>query len=502
MSTFDLPLCTAAILVPLFGAIAIRRVVHRDHARGWSVLVACLTLAITVAAALVVYAAPEHPFFADPWRLGLSGASRPMLGVDGLSAALSVFVALVTIVTLVATPRGVLDSRAASAVLLGQATTLLAFHALDGWLFVLGWTASSIPAFTEIRRAAQPKDVRSSTRIYAIYLFGSAVLLGIATALLARLGASAGMDAPLHLPALASAVLPRAGAWPVIVLFALAILLREGIVPFHSWVPALFERVPPVVLIPTVVPQLGAYLLVRIAIPAFPGMMHAALPSVADLALFTAIYGAFVGLAQRDLHRAVGSLVMSQSALVFVGLECDNVEGVAGGLILWITVGLAMTGLMLAVAAIDARVGPRQLRTFTGLASRAPWLAALFLILGMANVWLPGTLGFVGEDMLVHGVLATYPGVGIAVIFASAINGFSVLRAFSYVFLGPPPPNLPQVGSLLPRERVALVGVVVLLAIGGIFPGPAVAVRAWAAERIVARGSPAVIAPAVATQPR
>jgi len=490
VNAFDLPLCSAAIAVPLLGALAIRGIVHRDHARAWSVVIAIAALAVAVAAAIPVYTAPEHPFFADPWQLAVSGLARPMLGIDGLSAALVVFVALVTLITLIAAPRGVLDARAASALLLGESMTLLAFCALDGWLLVLGWTASLIPGFTEIRRNAQPKDVRPASRIYAMYLFSSAVLLGIAMALLARFGAAAGLEAPLDLPALATSVLPRAGAWTIIVLLAVAILLREGIVPFHSWVPALFERVPPLVLVPTVVPQLGAYLLVRVAIPAFPGMIHAALPSVADLALFTAIYGAFVGLAQRDLHRAVGSLVMSQSALVFVGLECDNVEGVAGGLILWITVGLAMTGLMLSVAAIDARVGPRELRRFTGLAQRAPWLAALFLILGLANVWLPGTLGFVGEDMLVHGVLATYPGVGIAVIVASAINGFSVLRAFSYVFLGPPPANLPAVGALLSRERVALVGVVVLLAIGGVFPGPAVAMRSWAAHRIVERSSP------------
>jgi NADH-quinone oxidoreductase subunit M len=231
---------------------------------------------------------------------------------------------------------------------------------------------------------------------------------------------------------------------------------------------------------------------VRLVLLPFPGVLHGVTPSVADLALFTAVYGAFLGLAQRDLRRAVGCLVMSQSALVFVGLECDNVEGVAGGLVLWITIGTAMTGLVLAVAAVHARVGPRKLDRFTGLAARAPWLAALFLILGLANVWLPGTIGFVGEDLLVHGVLAAFPGVGIAIILASALNGFNVLRAFTYVFLGPSPSDLPAVGQLLPRERLALVGIVVLLVLPGILPGPFVALRASAAEDIVRRVGAAV----------
>jgi hypothetical protein len=90
------------------------------------------------------------------------------------------------------------------------------------------------------------------------------------------------------------------------------------------------------------------------------------------------------------------------------------------------------------------------------------------------------------EDLLVHGVLETFPGVGLAIIVASALNGFNVLRAFTFVFLGPPPAGLPAVGALVPRERLVLVGIVVVLALGGLVPGPIVALRGPAAAAIVA----------------
>jgi NADH-quinone oxidoreductase subunit M len=489
VNAFELPLLLAIVLVPLVGAWPVRRFTHRDRARGLALIAAGITLALACAAAYAVYEIPTHDWIADPAGFAVLGGPQHVLAIDGLSAILVVFTSLATFAILLAAPRGQLDPRAASAILSTQAATVLAFCALDTWLLLIGWCASLVPGFFEVRRAAAPGEVRFASRLYVLYLFGSAVLLAVGLALSIPLALAAGVEAPMHLPALAVAELPRAGALPVVGTLAIAVLLRAGLVPFHSWVPALCERVPPLVLLPVLLSQLGAYAFVRLVVAPFPGAMHATTPSVADLALITAVYGAFLGLAQTQLRRVVGCLVMSQSALVFVGLECDNVEGVAGGLVLWLTVGIAMTGFILAVASIHSRLGPRRLDRLSGLASRAPFLAALFLVLGLANVWLPGTLGFVGEDLLVHGVLATFPGVGIAIIVASAINGFTVLRAFTYVFLGPAPQDLPAVGQLLPRERLVLVGIVALLALGGMLPGPIVALRGPAAARIVQRGA-------------
>jgi NADH-quinone oxidoreductase subunit M len=487
MTAFDLPIIAVVVAVPLLGGVPIARIAHRDRARRLALVVAGLTLVLACTAAFFVYTNTGHGLVTDPGFVAF-GRSHRLLGLDGFSAILVVFDAVATLAILLAAPRGQLDSRAAGALLATEASTLLAFSALDSWLLLLGWGGSLIPGWFEVRRAAAPEHARFAGRIYALYLFGSTALLAAGIALSIPLALGAGVDAPMHLPALADADLPRAGALPVLALLSVAVLLRSGLVPFHSWIPALCERVPPLVLLPVLLSQLGAYAFVRLLIEPFPGAMHATTPSVADVALVTAVYGAFLGLAQNQLRRAVGCLVMSQSALVFVGLECDNVEGVAGGLVLWMTVGIAMTGFVLAVASIHSRVGPRRLDRLAGLAARAPFLAALFLVLGLANVWLPGTLGFVGEDLLVHGVLATFPGVGIAIVVASALNGFTVLRAFTFVFLGPTPPDLPAVGRLLPRERLVLVGIVALLAFGGLAPGPWVALRGPAAERIVQRG--------------
>src|SRR5690606_14266844 len=135
--------------------------------------------------------------------------------------------------------------------------------------------------------------------------------------------------------------------------------------------------------------------------------------------------------------------------------ECANAVGQAGALLLWLSVGLALTGLMLAAAAVEARCGRLDLKGSAGLAARTPILARAFLLLGLAGVGLPGTLGFVSEDLLFHGVLEAFPQVGVLIVVATAMNGFNVLRLYFAVFHGPPR-AAPPVGDALPRERAAL----------------------------------------------
>lgn len=477
MNGFATAVLLAIVVIPLVAGLAIRPMARRNRARVIGAIAAGLGLVLAIAAAWSVYGGHAG----DLWR---DRAAHPWLAIDEFSAALLVLEAVASLAILVAAPSGALDARMASAVLLVEATTQLAFCAVDDWLLVSAWTAALVPCWLEIRRV-EGSEGRVARRVFALYMFGSSVAFAAGVVWLTAVASRAGIDAPMSMPALAAAGLSTDAALPAIALLSIAVVLRAGLVPLHSWLPALSEIVHPLVLLPILVPQLGAYLLVRLIIAPFPGALESFVPSIADLALITAVYGALLGLTQRYLRRIVACLVMSQSAVVFVGLECDNVEGVAGGMMLWLAAGLATTGFVLTVVAVLSRIGPRKLDRFTGLVARAPLLTALFLVLGLASVSLPGTLGFAGEDMLVHGVLETFPSAGIAIFVAGAANGYNVLRAFTFLFLGPAPSDLPHVGPLLRHERWVLVAIVAMLVIGGLAPGPVVALRSEAARELV-----------------
>ena len=100
--------------------------------------------------------------------------------------------------------------------------------------------------------------------------------------------------------------------------------------PFHAWVPEVFDhgRLGPAILFSA--PQVGAYMTVVLIVPrASPDLLR----MIAILALGTAVYGAALALVQTSARRACGYLFMSQSALVMAGLDCTSVSALAGGLL-------------------------------------------------------------------------------------------------------------------------------------------------------------------------
>jgi NADH-quinone oxidoreductase subunit M len=216
-------------------------------------------------------------------------------------------------------------------------------------------------------------------------------------------------------------------------LIVIAALVRKGIVPFHAWVPEVFDhgRLGPAILFTA--PQMGAYITVVLIVPrASPDMLRL----IAVLALGTAVYGAALALVQTSARRACGYLFMSQSALVMAGLDCTSAPALAGALLLWLSAGLAFAGLARCVLVLEARRGRLDLSAYHGGYERMPVLAISFLSMGLACTGFPGTLGFVGQELLVDGAVDAFPVMGFAVVVASALTGLAVVRMYFSLFCG------------------------------------------------------------------
>jgi NADH-quinone oxidoreductase subunit M len=274
--------------------------------------------------------------------------------------------------------------------------------------------------------------------------------------------------------------LEAAGMWLIVV----AALVRKGIFPFHAWVPEVFDhgRLGPAILFSA--PQLGAYVTVVLIAPrASPEMLRV----VAILALCTAVYGAALALVQTSARRACGYLFMSQSALVMAGLDCTSVSALAGGLLLWLSAGIAFAGLARCVLVLEARRGRLDLTSYHGGYQRMPVLAISFLAMGMACTGFPGTLGFVGQELLVDGAVDVFPVLGFAVVLASALTGLAVLRMYFSLFCGRPD-ALAESGlhlGLTRREAWTFSALVIVLVGLGIAPRPIVDSRFAASDEIL-----------------
>ncbi|MGH7201751.1 MAG: proton-conducting transporter membrane subunit [Planctomycetaceae bacterium] len=143
-----------------------------------------------------------------------------------------------------------------------------------------------------------------------------------------------------------------------------------------------------------------------------------------------------------------------------------------------------MTGFGLTLRSLEARAGRLSLARFHGLYEHTPTLAALFLLTGLASVGFPGTFGFVGTELLIDGVVQTYSYVGTAVVFAAALNGIAVLRAYFLLFTGTRHVTSISLRSRWP-ERLAVFALTFLILVGGLFPQPEIASRYDAAMQLI-----------------
>jgi NADH-quinone oxidoreductase subunit M len=249
-------------------------------------------------------------------------------------------------------------------------------------------------------------------------------------------------------------------------------------------VPDVFDhgRLGPAILFNA--PQVGAYMTVVLIVPrASPEMLR----TIALLALVTAVYGAALALVQSSARRACGYLFMSQSALVMAGLDCTSVTALAGGLVVWLSAGLGFAGLARCVLVLEARRGRLALTGYHGGYDRMPGLAISFLAMGLACTGFPGTLGFIGQELLLDGAVDVFPVMGFGIVIASALTGLAVLRMYFSLFCGRSEvlvhPSL-RLGSR-PREAWTFMALVIVLIGLGLAPRPLVDSRLDASDQIL-----------------
>ncbi|HET9783716.1 MAG TPA: proton-conducting transporter membrane subunit [Terriglobales bacterium] len=435
-------------------------------------LAVALAGAMTLAALLPIFSAHLRAW---AWP---AGAGSALLRMNALSPVLLPLAAGLWLLTVAVTPRAALDRGGLRRAALASAVSAVAFLTDSPFLLLLLQAAAVMIFLAALRDPAH----RYQRRIVAGYLGTSTFLFGAGVLLLYEARPGSGWEAA------------------AVGLIALAALLRKGIVPFHGWMPELFDhgRMGPAILFSA--PQIGAYMTAVLVVPrASPGMLH----TIALLALVTAVYGAALALVQQSARRACGYLFMSQSALVMAGLACTSSLAVAGALLVWLSSGLAFAGLARTVLVLEARRGRLDLTRHHGLYDRMPLLAVSFLILGLACTGFPGTLGFLGENLLVHGAVESFPIMGYAMVAASALTGVAVLRMYFSLFCGPPAPHQPASLRLELRRREAIAfAVLIATLLGlGVVPGGLVDSRIQAGEQLLQQRQRWLVSPPSSSAP-
>jgi NADH-quinone oxidoreductase subunit M len=336
------------------------------------------------------------------------------------------------------------------------------FLALDLVLFYFFWEAVLIPAYFMIGVYGGDRRVYAAFKYVLYTMVGSLLMLVGILALYAESGTGS-----FDLLTLIQHPLSPDAQRPVFLAFALAFGIKSAVFPFHSWVPDVYteSNMPTAVILSGVVSKMGIYGFLRFCLPLFPAASRYYGPTIMVLAVIGIIYGGLLALNQRDMRRLVACSSIAHLGFIALGIFSLTTQGVQGATLQALNHGVTIVALFAIVAVVIERWGTPDLERLGGLAARAPIIAAIFLLITLSALGLPGLNGFAGEFLILLGTFqanAADSTIGtIGVVLAAAY----MLRLFQGVMHGP----LAPIGAAGPE------------------PGPAGTVASWFSQMSLAQ---------------
>jgi NADH-quinone oxidoreductase subunit M len=206
-------------------------------------------------------------------------------------------------------------------------------------------------------------------------------------------------------------------------------------------------------------------------LPLFPAASLVFGPLVVALAVIGIVYGAWVSMVQPDMKKLVAYSSVSHLGFVMLGIFTLTPQGLVGGVLQMVNHGLSTGGLFLLVGMLYERRHTRLIADFGGLWSVAPAFSALFMVVVLSSLGLPGLNGFVGEFLVLVGAFQTSP--WLAALATSGIIFAAVYLLWLYqrvIFGGITHEANRGLRDLSRREWTLLVPIVVVIVWIGVYP--------------------------------
>ncbi|MDQ3912113.1 MAG: NADH-quinone oxidoreductase subunit M [Actinomycetota bacterium] len=270
------------------------------------------------------------------------------------------------------------------------------------------------------------------------------------------------------------------------ILFGL--LIKVPAVPLHSWLLDVYVSSPTStnVVLSGILPKLGTYGLIKIALPLLPQGVEPYLPLIAILGVVNIIYGALVAFMQPDLKALVAYSSIGTLGFILLGIASGNAMGINGAVLQQVTHGLYSALLFILVGIIASRAGTRRIDELGGLAARMPWAGGLLALGALAAMGLPGLAVFISEAMSIIGGYAAHPVQGVLAALGIVLGAVYILYMLQRTIFGPiRRPELEGIADAGPVEMAAILPLAFLLLVLGIFPSLLISVQRPAVELVL-----------------
>jgi NADH-quinone oxidoreductase subunit M len=397
------------------------------------------------------------------------------VGIDGISLLLVLLTTFLMPLALVSAWGSIEDrfKEFTATMLLLETGMLGVFVSIDLFLFYVFWEAMLIPMYFIIGIWGGPNRVYAAVKFILYTLVGSLLMLVAILALYYQYGAATGRFT-FDVPVLAQYVMaPGLRQNLMFLAFAMAFAIKVPLFPFHTWLPDAHVEAPTAgsVVLAGVLLKMGTYGFLRFCLPFFPDASLAFGPLVFSLAVIGVIYGAWVSTVQPDMKKLVAYSSVSHLGFVMLGIFTLNQQGLVGAIIQMVNHGLSTGALFLMVGMIYERRHSRLIADFGGLWRVVPAFSALFLVVALSSLGLPGLNGFVGEFLILVGTFQR--NAWLAAVATSGIIFAAVYLLWMYqrVIFGEITHEANRgLRDLTPREWAVLVPVVALIVWIGVYP--------------------------------
>jgi NADH-quinone oxidoreductase subunit M len=143
-----------------------------------------------------------------------------------------------------------------------------------------------------------------------------------------------------------------------------------------------------------------------------------------------------------------------------------------GAVLLMFNHGVITAAFFLIIGYIEKRRGSYLLADLKGLQGPAPVLAALFTVVMLASIGLPGLSGFISEFLILLGTFGTHQWWGIVATTGVLFSALYLLWAYQQVFQGKAEGPNATIKDVSGRERLIILPLIMLIVGLGVFPQP------------------------------
>jgi NADH-quinone oxidoreductase subunit M len=475
---------TVTIFIPLLGAIVMLLLPEEERILRYAALgIAAVPLLLT----LYVYFAFGSDLGAAAltqdftWIQSLDMGYR--VGLDGLGFGMFFLTALLTLIAVVASFDVRENLKQYFAILfVAEVGMLGVFASEDLILFYIFFEITLIPMYLLVGIWGDENRRQAAIKFFVYTFLGSTVMLAGFLAF----GILAGTYAMESLTA--GGGLGRTAQIAVAAPILFGLLVKVPAVPLHGWLLDVYVSSPisTNVVLSGILPKLGTYGLIKVAIPLLPEGVQPFLPYLAAFGAINIIYGAFVAFLQPDLKALVAYSSIGTLGFILLGAASGNAVGLNGAVLQQVTHGLYSALLFVLVGVIATRTGTRKIRELGGLAARMPWAGGLLALGAMAAMGLPGLAVFVSEFMSIMGGYDAFPVQGILAALGIVLSAMYLLYMLARVVFGPiERPAYETIEDAGPMEMAAAVPLAVLLVLFGVFPALLISVQRPGVEAVL-----------------